>query len=80
MLLEDPIIREVQIIRPKALEPILNSPSSKPAPVVPLQQKMSKVKAQPRAYPGPTPTLNALNIKVMGTWRSSIQVNPELFF
>ena len=63
-----------------ALELILDSPNSKSAPVVSLRQNISKVRAQPRAYPGPTPTLNALNVKVMGTCRRSAQANLELFF
>jgi len=57
MLLEDLIINVVQIIRAKVLEPILDSPSSKPTPIVSLRLDISRVRAQQRAYPGPTSIL-----------------------
>jgi len=79
MLLDDLIINEVQIIRCRALDPTLDSSSSKPTPTVPLRQEISRVNAQPRVYPRPTLALNALNVKVMGMWRSSAQVSRTLF-
>jgi len=39
MLLEDLIINKVQTIRARALEPTLDSPSSKPTPTVPLDER-----------------------------------------
>ena len=65
MFLEVPIIREVQIISPRALGIILDSPNIRPTTTETTPTKDSKRKAQPGAYPGRTPALYALNVKVM---------------
>ena len=67
MHLEVLIIREVQIIRPRALGTILDCPNIRPTTTIPLRQKIPKVRAQPRVYPEPTAAFSALNAKVMGT-------------
>jgi len=71
MFLEGLIINEFQIIRVRAVEPTLDSPSSKQTPTILLRQEISRVRAQLIAYPGPTPALSALNVKIMGMSRSS---------
>ena len=67
MRLEDLTINKVQITRAKALEPPLDNPSSNPILIVQPRQEISRVKAQSRACHEPTPALNALNVKDMGT-------------